>query len=199
MDDLTRSAHIQKELEEYKRLVQFTSSGDVNLYELVIGRGSRICEEILLLICLGKGYVVDSLGRVETEMGVVPVLQIFSRGGLAFQRIADDILPGECQKFLRVFRTCRNIAVHVHEGEVSHVLTMEFAHAMDLFLLWFKEEYCNHDTLGTITSRFFPLQDVLSFPDELPVDQGTIAPRNCLLQKLAEQSDLLLKLSSQLS
>ena len=199
MDNLTRLDHIQKELVEYKRLVQFASSSDANLYDVVISRGSRICEEILLLICTEKGYIVDSLGRVETEMGVVHVLQIFSRGGLAFRKIADDILPGECQQFLRIIRSHRNLAVHVHEGELSHEMTMEFAHAMDLFLIWFQEEYRNYDTLDNISSRFFSLQDILSFPEELPVDQGKSAPLNHLLQKLAEQSDLLLKLSSQLS
>jgi hypothetical protein len=199
MDNLTRLAHLQKELVEYRRLVQLASSSDINLYDVVISRGSRICEEILLLICTEKGYGVDNLGRVDTEMGVVHVLQIFSRGGGAFQRIADDILPVECQKFLRIIRSHRNLAVHVHEGEVSHEMTMEFAHAMDYFLIWFQKEYCHDGTLGKIKGRFFSLQDTLSFPEVSLVDQGKIVPQNLLLQKLAEQSDLLLRLSSQLS
>ena len=200
MDDLTILARAQKDLEGYKRLVQFAASSNDSLYDVVISRGCRICEEILLLICTGKGYIVDNFGRVETEMGKVPVLQIFSRAtgsGQAFQRIADDILPGECQKFLKTIRTHRNLAVHANEG-ISREMTMEFAHAMDLFLIWFKEESCNYDELGNIKSRFFSLQDILSFPEELPVYQGETTS-NILLQKLAEQSDLLLRLSTQLS
>lgn len=210
---------VQNQLEEYGRLIKALTKSDIQDFGVIILQGGLVCESMLRVVVEDKGYPIDDKGLVRAQ-------DRNFRGGstpLSFACANEDILPKECREFVFVIRDYRNQAAHIPGVDYETAIT--FAKALDYFALWFNDYLATHDIIGEearkiFEFRLFSLEDALKKPEESSgtfqetrstisyvreeaalygTSSGSKTVEMILLQKLAEQTELIVNLTKQVN
>lgn len=200
----------QTQLEQYRTMLDVLSKSDIQDFSIIILQGSIICESMLNIIIEDKGYSFDRHGLVVSSDGSIHHMSTF-----LFACRNDDIIPESCQEFVNFIRRIRNQAAHIQN--IDYEAAIAFAKAMDYFTIWFHDYLRTHDLIGEqdrrkFEDRLFSLENVLTDQNSkntisnvrntIVVDEGSSDANTVelvLLQKLEEQTQLIIKLTSQVS
>lgn len=201
---------IQAKLEEFKKIVDLMSNSDIQDYSAIVLQGSFVCESMLELILKHDGYEVQN-GMVEVEG------KRMKTSLLGFCSQSNGVLPKECVMFVNLIRKYRNQAAHV--SDINYRMAVEFSKALDYFTLWVKKQYIDIIILDDVSrakikDRFFSLEekltktlqidysmenkDSVSSVAESKPEYGFSYEKE-LLQKIAEQTELIVNLSKQVN
>lgn len=195
---------IQKNLEEYKKIVEVFEKEDIDDFSVVALKGTAVCESMLELILIQKDVTVrDGMVFPENTMNTQVRHAPRQVSIIAYCSYFDrSIVPEECQRFLLLIRNYRNQAAHV--SNIDRKMIIEFSRALDYFTAWFSKQYINEDTIGPefgkIKSRFFSVEEILSNEgQEIQILGSDAELIKRLLQKIDSQTDIIVNLTKQVN
>lgn len=139
--------YLRWQTESYKSLIddlkkRSTQGYDIRDYGVIVAAGTKLCESLLGFIVQQKGY------KVDYERGMV-VKGISADRNINFGKCEEslydfcisekDILPEECQSFIRLIKQYRNETIYA-ENETAYELIRIFSKAMEGFIFWFENQ-----------------------------------------------------------
>lgn len=195
---------IQKNLEEYRKIVEVLQKEKIEDFSVVALKGNSVCESMLEFILINKGIKVEN-GMVITEQNNScqgPRVPQKRASIISYCTVVDKtIVPSECLNFLNLIRNYRNQAAHV--AGLNREMIVEFSRALDYFTAWFSKQHISAALTGEefekIKSRFFSLENILCQEEEVTHSRTDSELIEKLLTKINEQTDIIVNLSKQVN